>query len=51
MARRGERGIRNIRVNGRRVWQARVAWRGQRRRRRSVGTRRRRLLDERLGSV
>jgi integrase len=31
MARRGERGIRNIRVNGRRVWQARVAWQGQRR--------------------
>jgi hypothetical protein len=31
MARRGERGIRHIRVNGRRVWQARVAWQGQRR--------------------
>jgi len=31
MARKGDRGVRNIRVHGRRVWQARVAWQGQRR--------------------
>src|SRR5262245_45523458 len=31
MARRGDRGIRHIKVNGRRVWQARVAWQGERR--------------------